>query len=95
MYWTGTAKPVYMTIMIRMTEAGARACSTLLLIEAISRNIMLMARSIAKEMSKKKKKGPGSRRRFVIKYNVQLTKVKLMNLYGRSMIMDATASALG
>ena len=73
-YSIGIAKPVYRTTKNRRTEAGARACSMLLLIDAISRNSILIESNIVKETKRKKKKGPGSRRKFAMKYRVQLTK---------------------
>ena len=51
--------------------------------------------TVANEMSTKKKKGPASRRRLVMKYSVVLKTMVFMILYGMSQSIDATASADG
>lgn len=86
---------MYKTRRRRTIELGARACSIVFVNEANSRKNMLIDKVIVKATSKKKKKGPGSRLKFAIKYSVELTIIELMILYGRSTIIDDTASALG
>jgi hypothetical protein len=66
-YWTGIAKPVYMTRNNKMIELGASACSIVFVIEANSRKNMLIDKVMVNETRKKKKNGPGSRRRFAMK----------------------------
>jgi hypothetical protein len=48
-----------------------------------------------KEMRRKKKKAPGSRRRFVMKYTVIFVVREFKILYGMSVSIDATASQDG
>jgi hypothetical protein len=67
MYLTGIAKPVYNTRNIKTIELGARACSMVFVIDANSRKNMLIDRVMVNATSKKKKNGPGSRRRCAIK----------------------------
>ena len=64
-----------------MRAAGARACARVLVIEPTSRKNIDMAISILNAISKKKKNGPGSRRKLVMKYSVELTRIALMILY--------------
>jgi hypothetical protein len=60
------ANPVYMTSRSRMIELGARACSMVLVMDAKSRKNMLIDSIMVNATSKKKKNGPGSRRRFAM-----------------------------
>jgi hypothetical protein len=55
-----------MTSRSRIIELGANACSILLVIDANSLKNMLIDSVIVKPTSMKKKKGPGSRRRFAM-----------------------------
>lgn len=66
MYCTGMAKPVYMTSKRRIIELGARACAIVLVIDANKRKNILMLSVIVNATSRKKKNGPGSRRRLAI-----------------------------
>lgn len=72
-YCTGMANPVYITSNIRIIELGARACAMVFVIEAKRRKNMLIDSVIVKATRRKKKKGPGSRRKFAMKYRVELT----------------------
>jgi hypothetical protein len=78
-----------------INELGASACSIDLVNDANHLKNMLIDNNIEKAMSKKKKKGPGSRRRLDMKYKVEFTTIEFAILYGSSMIIEATASALG
>jgi len=78
-----------------MTAAGTMACERVRDALAIVRNIIDMVMTVTKEISRKKKKAPASRRRFVMKYSVTLKTMQFMILYGMSQSMDATASADG
>jgi hypothetical protein len=60
------ANPVYMTRRSRIIELGARACSIVLVMDAKSRKNMLIDIIIVNATSKKKKNGPGSRRRLAM-----------------------------
>ena len=59
---------------------GARAWAIVLVMEAKNRKNMLIDNVIMNETKKKKKKGPGSRRRLTIKYIVVLTRVEFTTL---------------
>jgi hypothetical protein len=67
MYLIGIAKPVYMASSNKIIELGASACSIVFVIDANSLKNMLIERVIVKETRRKKKNGPGSRRRPVMK----------------------------
>jgi hypothetical protein len=58
--------PVYTTKKMRMIELGASACATVFVIDAKSLKNILMDTIMVNATSMKKKKGPGSRRRFAI-----------------------------
>lgn len=75
--------------------AGTMACDNVRDEDAIVRNIIDMAKVARKQTSRKKKKDPGSRRKFVMKYNTRLNVQVFNNLYGRSTNIEATASADG
>jgi hypothetical protein len=79
-YCTGIAKPVYMTSSSKMMLEGASACSIVFVIEAKSRKNMLIDSIIVNATSRKKKNGPGSRRRLAMKYKVELTISELVIL---------------
>lgn len=66
MYCTGMANPVYMTSKSRMMELGAKACAIVFVIEAKSLKNMLIERVMVNATSRKKKNGPGSRRRLAM-----------------------------
>lgn len=78
-----------------MIELGARACAMVFVIEPKRRKNMLIDRVIVKATSKKKKKGPGSRRKFAMKYRIELAISEFVTLYGISTIIEESASALG
>jgi len=61
------AKPVYMTRPKMRMAAGARACTSDLDREAMERKNMDITMVRVKEIRTKKKKGPGSRLRLVMK----------------------------
>ena len=63
--------------------------------EAMVRKIIDMVKTVKKLIRRKKKKAPGSRRRFVMKYRVRLKTMAFPILYGKSQSIDATASADG
>jgi len=71
------AKPVYVTTASRKMDAGARAWSMDFVMEAMKRNSMDMDMVTVKEMRRKKKYGPASRRRCPMKYIVVLRKIVL------------------
>ena len=79
-YCTGIANPVYMTSNKRMIELGARACAMVFVMEANSRKNMLIESIIVNATRRKKKKGPGSRRRLAMKYSVELTMIEFVIL---------------
>ena len=60
--------------------AGTMACESVRDAEAMVRKIIDMARTVVKVISRKKKKAPGSRRRFVMKYNTTLNAIAFMTL---------------
>lgn len=78
-----------------MMAAGTIACDSVRDEDAIVRNIIDMAKVARKQTSKKKKNAPGSRRRFVMKYNTRLNVQVFNTLYGKSTNIEATASAEG
>lgn len=75
--------------------AGTRAWNRVREAEPMVRKIMDMTMTVAKLMSQKKKKAPGSRRRLVIKYSVTLKMIEFIILYGRSQSIEEIASADG
>lgn len=75
--------------------AGAIACEIVRLLEPMVRKIMDIVKVHINEKRKYRKNGPGSRRRFVMKYNAKLKEVEVRSLDGRSQIMDAIASDAG
>ena len=88
-------KPVKM-ISARMVRAvGTSAWNNVLDAEPTKRNIMDMTMTVEKLIKRKKKNGPGSLRKLVMKYNVRLKMILLVILKGISQIMDATASSDG
>jgi hypothetical protein len=56
---------------------------------------MDMVKVIVNEIRTKKKKAPGSLRRWVIKYSTRLKKMALRILYGMSVSIEAKASQDG
>jgi hypothetical protein len=78
-----------------LIDEGARAWSIVLVNDANQRKNMDMASIIDMEIKRKKKNGPGCRRRFDMKYSVRLTKKEFTNLYGILMMKEDIASALG
>lgn len=74
---------------------GTSAWNSVREAEPMKRNIIDMTMTVAKLMSRKKKKAPGSLRRFVMKYSVRLKMMLFAILYGISQIMEAAASADG
>jgi len=75
--------------------AGASACESVRETEAMVRNIIDMHKVRENVISRKKKKAPGSLRRFVKKYSVKLKTIELLILYGMSVSILAKASADG
>lgn len=73
-------KPVKMTRSRMRMAAGTRACDRVRDEEARVRKIILIASTVKNEKSRKKKKGPGSRRRFVKKYKEVLKMMVLATL---------------
>ncbi len=67
MYRVGKTKPVKMTRERIKIAAGTRAWNRVRVAEPIVRKIIDMTMTLEKEMSKKKKKGPTSLRKFVMK----------------------------
>jgi hypothetical protein len=64
-----------------MIELGARAWAIVFVMLANKRKNMLIERAIVNARSKKKKKnGPASRRKLVMKYRVELTTIEFMIL---------------
>ena len=84
-----------MTSANMKTLAGGMACESVRVAEAIVRKIMDMVIVQVKANNWYKKKGPTSRRRLDMKYNVRLTASEVMILAGRSQIILATASENG
>lgn len=95
MYRVGIVNPVKITIARMRMAAGAMAPGRVRDTEATVLNTMDMTKVVKKAVKRKKKNAPGSRRRFVMKYNVRLKTIELLILYGRSVSILATASALG
>jgi hypothetical protein len=75
--------------------AGVVACAIDRVLEQAVRKIIDMHKVHMNENRRKRKNGPGSRRRFVMKYITRLTETEVMILEGKSQIMDATASDAG
>ena len=75
--------------------AGAKAWTREREQAAIERKNMDMTSVNVKEIRMKKKKFPGSRRRFVMKYRTKLKVMALTILYGISVNILAKASADG
>ena len=75
--------------------AGAMAPGRVRETEATVRNTMDMTKVVRNAVNRKKKNAPGSRLKFVRKYNVRLNTIELPILYGRSVSILAKASALG
>lgn len=84
-----------MTMAKIKTAAGAMAWERVLETDAMVRNNMDMVNVRMNEMRAKKKKFPGWRFRFVMKYMVRLNVMALQILYGMSVSMEARASQDG
>jgi hypothetical protein len=95
MYRVGMVKPVKITRARISNAAGAKAWERVLETEAIVRKSIDMVNVRTNEMRRKKKKFPGSLRKFDMKYKVKLKVMVLVILYGMSVSIDATASAEG
>lgn len=86
---------MYITSPRMSTAAGVRACWMDRDPCAIVRKIMDMVKVQVKLNRKKMKKGPASRRKFVMKYNGTLKQMAERTLLGSSVIMDEIASENG
>ena len=84
-----------MTIAKIKIAAGAKACESVRETDAMVRKSIDMVNVKKKEISKKKKNGPGSLRRLARKYSGRLKQMALRTLYGMSVNMEAKASAEG
>ena len=78
-----------------MSEPGAIACASVRELAAIVRKSIDITMVMRNVVSTKKKNGPASRRRFVMKYNGTLNVNAFKILYGISVSIEAKASAEG
>jgi hypothetical protein len=95
MYMVGIVKPVYMIKPRTSKAAGTIARDMVRETDAIVRNRLDVTTVLRKATKRKKNRGPASRRRFAMRYNVRLKHRVLSNLYGMSVSILATASADG
>ena len=88
-------KPENKATASSMIEAGASDSASVLVSDPMSRKSIDIDNVVQKLIRKKKKNGPGSRRRLHMKYSRVFIMTLLTTLYGRSKTADASASALG
>ncbi len=72
MYIVGIVKPVYMIKPRTSKAAGTIACDMVRDTDAIVRKRLEVTIVLRKATKRKKNKGPASRRRFAMRYNVIL-----------------------